>query len=289
MSTATTAPSELGVPVKEGTLTVGGLDVRWYDSVEEPTDKAPVVLVHGTGGSTRRHFSFLFPMLTTEQRVVSLDLATPEGDPAQGPEQLAAQVLAVLDEVLPGRQVTLVGYSLGAVVAATAAARRPESIGALVLCAGWLKTDTQQTLRNDVWHALRSDQDAFARYHVFCAFSPSFLGLLGPDELGYMFASARNDDDVAQQMKINRAVDLSRVVPHITSPTLVVAGTDDIMTPKRQGKRLFGAIEDARYTEVTAGHAMIAERGAEIVHLINTFSAHPHRYPAGSVLPPRRP
>jgi pimeloyl-ACP methyl ester carboxylesterase len=289
MSIATSAPSDLGVPVQEGALRVGGLEVRWVDSVSERIGKAPVVLVHGTGGSTRRHFPFLFPMLAAEQRVVSIDLATPDGDPAEGPERLAAQVLAVLSEVLPERRVTLVGYSLGAVVAAVAAARAPEAVGALVLCAGWLRTDTQQRLRNDVWQALRSDPDALARYQVFCAFSAPSLSMFPPAAVEQMLPMFHADDDTARQMQINRAVDLTDIAPTITSATLIVSGTDDIMTPARQGKRLFGAIQDARYTEVTSGHAMVSERGAELVHLINSFSADPHRHPAGTVRPPSRP
>jgi pimeloyl-ACP methyl ester carboxylesterase len=280
---------DLGVDVREGGLDVDGLTVGFADSLNGRPGKAPIVLVHGTGGSTRRHFPFLFPMLAAEQRVVSVDLATPEEDPAGGPERLAAQVRAVLDAVLPGERVTLVGYSLGAVVAAVTAASAPEQVGSLVLCAGWMRTDRQQTLRNDVWHALRSTPEALARFHVFCAYSAPFLALRTPAELEQLLAAARSDDDTARQMQINRAVDLTEVAPRIACPTLVVAGSDDQMTPARQGKRLFGAIPDARYTEITSGHAMVAERGAELVHLVNTFSADPTRYPAGSTLPPRRP
>jgi pimeloyl-ACP methyl ester carboxylesterase len=273
----------LGVEVVEGNLPLHDLEVRYVDSRVARPGRPPIVLVHGTGGSTRRHFPFLFPMLAAEQRVVSIDLAAPEGDPEEGVERLVAQVRAVLSHLFPDEPVTLVGYSLGAVVAA------PDAVGALVLCAGWMRTDTQQRLRNDVWHALRGTPDALARYHVYCAYSAPFLALLTPAQLGQLLAGARHDHATAQQMLINRHVDLTEVAPRITCPTLVVAGTDDQMTPARQSKRLFGAIADARYTEVTSGHAMVAERGAELVHLINSFSATPTRHAAGSILPDRRP
>lgn len=281
--------ADLGVEALEAELEVDGMPVRYVDSQRERPGSAPVVLVHGTGGSTRRHFPFLFPMLAAEQRVVSVDLATPYVEPARGPEHLASQVRAVMEQVLPGRRATLVGYSLGAVVAAVAAAAEPDAVGALVLCAGWMRTDVQQRLRNDVWHSLRGTPHALARYHVFCAYSAPYLALRTPGDLELLLAGAQSDDDTAQQMLINRDVDLTAIATRITSPTLVIAGRDDQMTPARQGKRLFGAIPDARYTEVTSGHAMVAERGAELVHLINAFSAAPTRYPAGSILPPRRP
>jgi pimeloyl-ACP methyl ester carboxylesterase len=287
--TAGTRHSEFGVEVVASELDVDGLTVRWFDTMVERPGANTVVLVHGTGGSTQAHFSFLLPMLAAQQRVVSIDLATPHGDPEQGVDRLAQQVVAVLRETHPDAQVTLVGYSLGAVVAAAAAAAAPEAVGALVLCAGWLRTDSQQLLRNDVWHSLRKDPEALGRYHVFCAFSGRFLALCGPAEIQYLASGARHDDDIAQQMMINRVVDLTEAATRITCPTLVVAGTDDVMTPVRQAKRLFGAIAEARYTEIGSGHAMIAERQAELVHLINSFSAAPERDPAGTILPPVRP
>jgi pimeloyl-ACP methyl ester carboxylesterase len=277
--------------VQTGSIEVGDDEVRYHDSVGEGAGRSPVVLVHGTGGSTRQHFSFIFPMLATAQRVVSIDLATPAGDPADGPARMAEQVAAVIEEVLPGRQVALTGYSLGAVVAATTAAHRPELVDKLVLLAGWLRTDAQQRLRNDVWRALRrpEDHDTLRRFSVFCSYSPLFLSLCGPDDVAGLLAGVTFDDSTAQQMEMNRTVDLTELAPRISCPTLVVAGTDDQMTPRRQAKRLFGAIEDARYTEITSGHAMVIERPAELVHLVTTFNQAPGRHPAGSILPAQRP
>lgn len=277
------------VPVRSGTVQVAGRSVGYHDSVADPEGLAPVLLVHGTGGSTRRHFPFLFPMLAAHRRVVSVDLTTPDGPPEAGVERLAAQVLAVLDEVLPGHRVALTGYSLGAVVAATVAATRPAAVGTLVLLAGWLRTDTQQRLRNDVWHALRPTPELLGRYQAYCAYSAPWLAQRTPAELEALVAGVAADDATAAQMEINRVVDLREVAARIGCPTLVVAGTDDQMTPRRQAKQLFGAVTGARYTEVTTGHAMVTERPAELVHLVNTFADDPQRHPAGTVLPARRP
>lgn len=291
MSTANTLPAIAGrANENHGSLHIRDLEVNFFDSVEERGDLPPIVLVHGTGGDTRSHFGFLFPMLAAKQRVVAVDLATPQGPPEEGTIRMAEQVQAVIEKVLPDRPVTLAGYSLGAVVAATAAGTRPDLVGGLVLMAGWLKTDAQQRLRNDVWRALRqSDVEALQRYQAFCAFSAPLLAMLGDREIEALVASFRTDDVMAAQMEINRHVDLTDLAPKIACPTLVVAGTDDLMTPFRQSKRLFGAIADARYTEVTSGHAMVVERPAELVHLIAAFNADPNEYPAGATLPARRP
>jgi pimeloyl-ACP methyl ester carboxylesterase len=276
---------------RSGTVRVAGVDVRYHDTAGERAGTAPVVLVHGTGGSTQGHYSYVFPMLGTAQRVVSVDLVTPDVAPEEGPARLAEQVAAVIEEVLPGRPVTLVGYSLGSVVATVVAATRPELVDKLVLFAGWLKTDAQQQLRNDVWQALRDSGDlaTFGRYVTYCAFSAPFLDLMGREGVGMLVAGAASDDATAAQMRMNREVDLTDLVGRVVCPTLVVAGTDDQMTPPRQSKRLFAAIENARYTEVTSGHGMVAERAAELVHLVTTFNQDPERHPAGSILPVRKP
>jgi pimeloyl-ACP methyl ester carboxylesterase len=265
---------------RTGTIRVDGLDVYYADSVHDQGSASPVVLVHGTGGSTARHFPFLYPMLASRQRVVSIDLATPAGLAKDGLASLAAQVEAAIDEVLPGGAVTLVGYSLGAVVTATLAAARPDQLSALVLLAGWLRTDAQQQLRNDVWRALRTDRDALGRYQAFCAHSALYLAQRTSEEIQALVDGCPADDATAAQMDINRMVDLTDIAPRISCPTLIVAGTDDQMTPRRP---------EACYTEVTSGHALVRERPAELVHLITAFNADPKQYPPGTVLPARRP
>ena len=60
-------------PVVEGEVIVDGATVRYYDSIETRGSRNPIVLIHGTTGSTAVHFEFLYPMLATRQRVVSID------------------------------------------------------------------------------------------------------------------------------------------------------------------------------------------------------------------------
>ncbi|MEU9823237.1 alpha/beta fold hydrolase [Pseudonocardia alni] len=282
---ATVAPDPAVGPGRTGTVRVDGADVAYLDSGTEVDGRPPMLLVHGTGGSTARHFGFLFPMLASAQRVVSVELHTPDVDPADLVAALARQVVAVAEDAVGDTPVTLVGYSLGAVVAATVAAGHPGTVGALALLAGWWRTDAQQTLRNDTWHALLGSPERLGRYQAFCAYSAPHLNQRTPAELAAIVGDVARDEATVRQMAANRTVDLSGVAPRIGCPTLVVAGTDDVMTPRRQAKRLFGAIPDARYAEVTSGHAMVAERPAELLHLLTEFHTDPRALPAGTVVP----
>lgn len=274
----------------EATVEVDGAAVRYFTAGPADTSRAPIVMIHGTGGSTQAHFGFLFPMIAVRRRVVSLDLAPPAGKGELTLDALERQVLAVLATELPGRKVTLIGYSLGAVLAAFVAARNPEAVENLVLLAGWMKTDTQQLLRNGVWRALRdAGLPEIREYTTFCAFGAPFLASKTPADLAPGMAMMQFNDFIDAQMDLNRRIDLTDLAPRIRARTLVIGCTYDQMVPRHHSKALFGAIEDARYTEVASGHAVVFERPAEVLRLMEEFSAAPGRWPAGAIIPAAKP
>ena len=71
--------------------------------------------------------------------------------------------------------------------------------------------------------------------------------------------------------------------------TLVVGCTQDQMVPRTHSLQLFGAIDDARYTEIDSGHAVVFERPAELLRLVDTFLRQPSASAAGSIIPTARP
>ncbi len=276
-------------PVAEGEVSVDGATVRYYDSIEARGKRNPIVLVHGTTGSTAVHYGYLFPMLATRQRVISVDLGMPAGELTI--DSFRRQVEAVIDNLLAGQKVTLVGYSLGAVVAATVAAARPETIENLILVAGWAKTDSQQLLRNSVWNALyeSGNKDALAQFTVFCAFGNPFVGARTLEELAPAIKAVNVTEFGAAQMQLNRDIDIADRLDKITANTLVVGCTYDQMVPNRHSRDLFGATENARYTEIPSGHAVVFERPAELHKQIDNFAANPSRHPAGTIIPTVKP
>ena len=116
-------------------VVVDGVPVTYHSAGQDDgrrgdAQRPVLVMVHGSTGSTDSHYGFLFPMLGFRQRVVSVDLAQPLTD-ALSLAQLVAQVGAVIDVVRGqsgGRPVSLMGYSLGAVVAALTVGMRRSGI-----------------------------------------------------------------------------------------------------------------------------------------------------------------
>jgi pimeloyl-ACP methyl ester carboxylesterase len=182
------------------------------------------------------------------------------------------------------------GYSLGAVVAASLAGHRPDLVDRLVLISGWIKTDAQQILRNGIWQTLRKEKSSALReYTVFCALSGDFQTLLQPQDFQRIVESIQTNEFIDQQMDLNRRVDISDAVESIQMPTLVIGCSDDQMVPKRHSKALFGAIIDARYLEITSGHAVLHERTAEVLRAASGFFYNPTFYPAGTNIETSRP
>lgn len=274
------------------TLTVNDVEVTYYDS--EDTRNHPedvLVLIHGTSGSTAAHFGFLYPVLAARQRVISIDWAQVDPTRPLEVEDLVEQVTASIRQLLPGQKVVLLGYSLGAVVAARIAADHSELVERLILVSGWMRTDLQQILGNDVWHSLRAsgDEQALRAYSTFCAFGGPFLAAKTMADMQPGMEAMVFDEFGDQQMDLNRRIDITAEVETITAPSLVIACAHDQMVPTRHQLALFGAIEDSRFVEIPAGHAVVFERPSELSHHIQQFMDNPDQYDAGTIIPTPKP
>lgn len=284
-------PVHLTTQVEEGSVSVDGAEVRYFISGAPHPTRPPLVLVHGTGGTTERHFGFLFPMLAARQQVISLDFAQPADATTLTLDHLERQLEAVVLATAPGESIALLGYSLGSVVAASYAAHHPDLVRRLVLVAGWIRTDHQQLLRNDLYQQLRAvgDTEALKTYSRLFAFGIPFLAKRSPADMDLVAPAGRPSEFGAKQMELNRAVDISDRVGDITATTLVVGGTHDAMVPRHHSLALFGAILDARYAEIAAGHSVLVERPAELLSIVDGFLADPDKHAAGTIVPPAQP
>ncbi|SCZ59622.1 MULTISPECIES: alpha/beta fold hydrolase [Photorhabdus] len=284
--------SEQKFHINESVINVDGKDVKFFtsqplDPIKNNAKRNPIVLVHGTGGSTEIHFGYLFQLLASENRIISLDFSQPvKANETLTLEHLEKQVEAVIEAAALGETVTLIGYSLGAAVTASVAAKRPDLVCNLVLIAGWMKTDLQSERFLSVWRQLYDIQSpAIADFVMFCAFSsPNHVNML-PDQFAVSFDNAMPGEFEALQMDLNGRVDITQIVPTIKATTLIIGCTHDQITPIRHSKALFGAIQDARFIEIECGHAVVYERPSQLMQVIDQFCANPSFYPAGTIIP----
>ena len=273
--------------VIEGVLDVGGVAVPYYDSGAENGHDEPVLLVHGTAGTAATSFSTIFPLFAMRRRVVALDLQAPPGEEPLTVEHYADQIVALAEHLDGARGVHLVGHSLGAVSAASAAARLGDRALTLTLVAGWMRTNRSQRLRNTAWNALARGGTEVAEFTVFTGYSPAYLEALAPADFEAWIERARGiwtDPGLPRIMDLNRRIDIVEEAGRITAPTLVIACKQDVMVPPLHSKQLFGAIENARYAEIDGGHAIVQERPIELFFMIDEFLSDPAASEPGEIL-----
>jgi pimeloyl-ACP methyl ester carboxylesterase len=279
--------------VREGVAKAGDIEVHYYDSGRDfgagrdersfsVLPKPAVVLLHGTAGSAENSFWALYPILAMRHRVVAFDFVDPSDVNQTGTlEEYVAQAVAVIEAVGDDGPCHVVGYSFGAVIAIALAAQHPDLVAALVLIAGWATTDAHQLMRNSIWQQLYDEQSpALARFMVLTGYSHRFILARTPAELEELISSVGNGPDRSAKMRFNRTVAIADLLSHIPSPTLVIGCSEDITAPVRHSRLLFGGIDNARYAEVIAGHAVVHERPAELFTLIDTFLNDPEATPA---------
>ncbi len=249
-----------------------------------------IILIHGTGGNTDKHFSYIFPMLGIHQRVLSIDLHTPNKadlkvtDFSQQVEALIQHAVAK-DEII-----TVVGYSLGAVIAAQVAASLKQRVARLILLAGWAKTSSVQQLRTVIWQQLFTEQSAALPHFVnYCLYSDDYLSARSEQQVLDLARFVKPSQDAAKQRELNYRIDITSILPEIRAETLIVACREDRMVPVSQAKLLFASISNSRYIEISSGHALYVEAPAEVVQLVNQFSQHPEQYPVNQKIQPYMP
>ena len=258
--------------------------IQFYEAGQR-SQHPTIILIHGTGGNTDKHFNYILPMLAVHQRVVSIDLYTPDRDDLEV-HDFSAQVAALIEQYTEADEViTVVGYSLGAVIAAQVAAELGARISHLILLAGWAKTSSVQQLRNHVWQTLFEERSqALPHFINYCLYSDQYLSLRNQQQVLDLARFVTPSKDAAKQRILNCRIDITALLCNITAETLVVACTQDRMIPSAQGKLLFAGIPNSRYSEIQSGHALYIETPAEVVRLINLFSQDAARYHANSVL-----
>ncbi|MGW6914385.1 alpha/beta fold hydrolase [Kitasatospora sp. NPDC054939] len=233
-----------------------------------------LVLVHGTGPGSAM-WDALLDGFTDRWTVILPDLSGSTAAEDDGGrltiETLADQVNAVIEDAGVGRA-HLVGFSLGAVVATAAAARRPDLARRLVATAGWVNADDEY-LRNmmTVWHSIADNPAAFARYATITAFSRGFLNRIGHEAVEANAAFMQPLPGTLRHIDLNLHLDITDLLPRVEAPALVIGCAQDATIPVDSTRRLHAALAGSRYAEFDTGHVVIAEEPEAFVRTVRAF------------------
>jgi pimeloyl-ACP methyl ester carboxylesterase len=238
-----------------------------------------LVLVHGTGGSAEANWGHLVGRFSKHWTVIRPNYSgsgnTTDAGGSLSVEQLAGQVLAAA-EAAAKMPFDLVGFSLGAAVAAMVAARAPDLIRSVVLIAGFAdSTDPYLKLEFSLWRELiASNRTALARLFLLTGLSHGFLANLSEAEIEASASSmvdGMNWEGLARQIEVNLTLDILGRVHSITRPTLVVGCTHDCIVPAKHSQMLAATIPGAEYTELATGHLAALEQPDAFASVIESF------------------
>jgi 3-oxoadipate enol-lactonase len=257
--------------------TSDGIRIR-YD-VHGPADGEPLLMIQGLGADSRGwiaqrlHLARRYRVITFDNRGVG------RSDKPAGPydlERLALDAVEVLDAV-DVDSAHVMGASMGGVLAQIIAVRNPHRVRSLVLaCTACRHLPWRRELLAE-WADLaqRRGMRAFAATNLRWLVGPRSLRRFWPafNALGSVFISASVPTFVAQVEAILGMDDsLRERLPDVAVPTLVLVGSQDILTPQADSEELAELIPDAELAIVRGGaHGFMVEAAAAFNRAVAGF------------------
>lgn len=243
-------------------IEANGLQLR-YDFTKGR--RAPIVLIHEMGGTLESWDDVVLPLsefasvLRYDQRGVGLSEKVP------GPvtvDQLAGDLVNLLDALSIKEPVAVVGNAVGASVAAAFSALHPDRVSALVMLAPATGLSTE---KREV--ALRRIE-AIELQGVRAAFAG------GDSEVPPRFATLRLSSDpmgLCAMWRMLADLDMTRLLPQIACPTLVAHAMRDTSRTEQEIARVAGMIPGARMISINTTHYMAMETPRLVCRTVTSF------------------
>jgi 3-oxoadipate enol-lactonase len=235
-----------------------------------------LVFVHGVG-STAAIWDRQLNAFSDDHRALAIELRgngvpKPEPDPqAITRSGYAADVIAALD-ALGVERATIVGCSLGGVVAFELWARVPERIEAMVILGSFAAYPNARAYADGVCNAVRTagTMDVFARDRA------SRLGAMPENRLRETLDQMASKS-VASYLAATEATwtgNYREILPTIDVPALVCAGENDVIAPPLLSREIADGIVDCELAMIPhAGHIANADNPDAFNALLRRFLA----------------
>lgn len=252
---------------------------RIFYRVVGPHDGPPLLMLHGLGTDQlgwalqRRAFAARYRCILVDNR------GSGRSDKPHGPyrlEDLAADAVAVLDAA-GYESAHVVGASMGGALAQIMAVLHPERVRSLVLaCTACQLNEWRQELFQDWVEQARS-----GGMHRWM--TANLQWLIGPRSMRRLWPVAKVIGLLAQRAPVHGLIgqlqallatddDLMVELAHVTKPTLVIVGSQDILTPVADSERIAALIPDSRLAVIRgAAHGFMVEHARTFNRTVLAF------------------
>lgn len=246
------------------TRRIGGRSVTFR---HEPGEGPSLVCIHGSADNHHVYDLLLDALPDRERYALNLPgRAGTEGPPLYATTDMASYVARLIDAEVRGEYV-LMGHSLGGAVAIEHALRAPGELKGLVLLATGARLRVHPMILELFEQMAKSDR--------LPPTPPGLYERQTDPALIEQAAKRRALTPIATGGADWRAADgFDRMddLGGIRAPTLIVAGSNDLLTPTKYAEYLAAHIPDAELHVLQgAGHMLLLERVDEIAPLIRAF------------------
>ena len=226
-------------------------------------DRTPLVLIMGMGGTCQGWTVTTVPELSKQRPVIIFDnrgagRSEDPGTPFTS-QDMADDTLALLDEL-------------------ELEIAHPERVGCLILHGTWAKADAKRRAILELWremieHGVPAETRIKNRLAWTIGDATFEQDLIERMWRFYLRDDAHMEERVfARQAEASIAHDAEERLHLIQSPTLVVCGEEDILTPPKLHRKLARGIPDARLVQMAGGaHLVAAELAARFNGLVMRF------------------
>ena len=223
-----------------------------------------IIFLHGWGASSKI-FQPFYHYFKTEFSTYFLDLPGFGDSPIERPMNLNDYACFVCDFTKSKNiaKPIIVGHSFGGAVAAKLAIIHPEILSKLILVGASAVRQPRRIIK------LAKKLADLLKPLMPCELRMWILELLNLDKTDW----AQIESPILKESFKNVInEDLSPYLPQIKSPTLVIWGENDIVTPLKEGTLIAKLIPNAQLSLIkNAGHMVFLEKPNEFVKLIKEF------------------
>jgi pimeloyl-ACP methyl ester carboxylesterase len=243
----------------------------------------PLLLLPGLGAD-HHLFDLQRDALARQHRLILVDNrdagASDEAGAPYGIADMAQDALAVADQAGAVRFHVL-GVSMGGAIAQQLALQAPDRVASLVLASTWARTDAFLRAVLEGWRLMiaRLTPDEFLAAQAPWLFSARVLASPTPEVVAFQAAMRGRGwprSVAALQRQLTACVehDALSILAILQTPTLVLVGEEDILTPARYGRAIAAMLGRGELGLLLgAGHACLLESPKPFAERVLRFLA----------------